>query len=334
MSYRLSAGMIAICIAIGFSGCQSMKMGENGTWNPMSSFTKSSAGSGDEFKTPVRMAVIWKETVMEKPGEGSARGFVGRVFFYDDRSQPIKAEGELTVYGYDNAEDKSNVSADRLYVFKQDEFQDHFAMSGVGPSYTVWTPWDKPGGLRRSVALVPVFKTAKGKVLKGGHTIGVLPGKDPDEDLAKTKKPYKVFGFNDKVKTASGSDGSSVKQASGIESGDNVDNVEYNVVRETRRIESVSIPVPPSLDRQMKSLPAQDLTKMLKDRQEQRVAAHANPNKTRIPAARVVSQEPADKSERAWHNNPTKESRGNFSKSTGVTKPTDEAMFGKPGRFK
>ncbi len=36
------------------------------------------------------------------PGKPVTRGFGGRIYFYNDRSQAVPVDGELVVYGFDD----------------------------------------------------------------------------------------------------------------------------------------------------------------------------------------------------------------------------------------
>lgn len=136
------------------------------------------------FASPQKMAVIWKETELRTPGQPPVRGFGGRIYFYDDENQPAKVDGELVVYGFDNSS-KSSV-ADQKFVFKKDKLQSHYGETELGHSYSFWVPWDKLGGDRKSITLIPAFKSADGKLVKGGQTVNVLPGPEPKDERTKT----------------------------------------------------------------------------------------------------------------------------------------------------
>ena len=144
------------------------------------------------------MAAIWKDSVFEKPGSASVRGFGARIFFYDVDNQAVKADGELLVYGFDDSNElkADNSKADRKYVFQADKFQSHFSETDLGPSYSVWIPWEKVGGFRKTITLIPVFKTADGRVLKSGQSMNVLPGRNPvtkdRKSIAKRERRYQI----------------------------------------------------------------------------------------------------------------------------------------------
>jgi hypothetical protein len=131
---------------------------------------------------PATMAAIWKETAIEHPGSLPVRGFTGRIYFYDKVDQPITIDGELTVYGYDDSQTSQNNVPDRKYVFPAREFASHYSKSHLGHSYSVWIPWEKHGGLRKSISLVPVFKTNDGRIIQGTLANLMLSGRAPKDD--------------------------------------------------------------------------------------------------------------------------------------------------------
>ncbi len=130
-----------------------------------------------EFKTPASMVAIWKPSTFEKPGSKSIRGFGGRFYFYDAQMEPIKVDGLLTIYGYDDAEGDTSGKADRKFVFESKTFQQHYSESGIGDSYSFWIPWGAVGGLEKTITLIPVFKSANGEIPESKPATIRLPGK-------------------------------------------------------------------------------------------------------------------------------------------------------------
>ena len=166
-------------------GCSSLKSDGNG-WNPLK--PNSTPKNGQATAQPVSMAVVWKDSVYEQPGVPSIKGFGGRFFIYDGRNNPVEVDGELIVYGYDESNpihsDGSHTGADKKFVFPRETLQRHFSQSDLGPSYSVWIPWEQVGGVRKSITLIPVFKTTEGNVLRCGHSLVVLPGRTPKTEPA------------------------------------------------------------------------------------------------------------------------------------------------------
>ena len=99
----------------------------------------------DELVPPVRLVTFWSDTVLHQPGKPAVRGFGGRVFFYgEDDSKPIEVDGSLVVYAFDAEHyDPSQQRPEKKYVFPADQLQEHFSNSDMGPSYSVWLPWDE-----------------------------------------------------------------------------------------------------------------------------------------------------------------------------------------------
>ena len=193
MRTSLLSLLALMAIAVAFPGCKSLNMnkmkGDKGIGLPraVEPVTKKEEV---KFGTPTQMAVIWKDSTYSQPGATPARGFGGRVYFYDEDNKPIRVQGELIVYGFDDSNRRSEQqapSADRKYIFRNHELQRHFGETELGPSYSVWVPWDKVGGFRKTIALLPVFKNSDGGLVRSSHTINVLPGKDdPNANIVDT----------------------------------------------------------------------------------------------------------------------------------------------------
>ena len=147
---------------------------------------------------PVTMVVTWKGAVYETVG-AKARGFGGRIFFYDEANNAVAADGELTVYGFDDSDKQpGDSSPDKKFVFRASEFQTHKSENGLGISYSIWVPWEKLGGYRKTISLIPIFKTVDGKILKGGQSVNVLHGKTPEKQLS-NNGPFKYLGASPAV---------------------------------------------------------------------------------------------------------------------------------------
>ena len=130
-----------------------------------------------EFKDPRSMVAIWKPSTFEKPGSTSIRGFGGRFYFYDAQNEPVKVEGLLTIYGYDDEQGDTSGKASRKFVFDSSTFQQHYSESGIGASYSFWIPWEKVGGFEKTITLIPVFKSINGEIPESKPATLRLPGK-------------------------------------------------------------------------------------------------------------------------------------------------------------
>jgi hypothetical protein len=134
---------------------------------------------------PKRMVAIWTDTVLHAAGKPSTRGFGGRLYFYDDKNNPIPVEGTLVVYGYDDSRSNSlSREPERKFVFRPEEFVSHSDTTQLGQSYSVWVPWDALGGYRTEVTLLPMFTTNQGTVIAGEQSKLTLPGLTPAPGMA------------------------------------------------------------------------------------------------------------------------------------------------------
>ncbi len=217
--------LMGLLLIVGMTGCagvkNSMRLSEkDSAWNPLHRLSAEKQEKQKEDAKPMSMAAIWSDSVMAKPGQKDIKGFGGRFYFYDEENTAIKADGELIVYGFDDSvKNRKEEKPDVKFVFKSDEFQSHYSESGLGPSYSVWLPWEEVGGVRKSITLIPMFKTEDGRLLKSGQSINVLPGKTPEVQLTATpERPYTVLGSSPAVmsQTSYQSDASNPGQSSGV----------------------------------------------------------------------------------------------------------------------
>jgi hypothetical protein len=134
-----------------------------------------------EYQIPRSMAVVWSPDVFIAPGAPPSRGFGGRIYFYNEKSQAIPVDGELVVHGYDETIRQSAGSnpakADKTFRFTAEQFTQHFSESQLGASYSVWIPWDQQQeGESRRIVLIPTFLSKDGKLVRGESSQVVLQG--------------------------------------------------------------------------------------------------------------------------------------------------------------
>jgi len=154
-----------------------------------------------QFMTPSSMVAVWKPSTFEKPGSKSIRGFGGRFYFHNAKNEPVKVDGLLTIYGYDDANGGTSGKADRKFVFESSTLQKHYSASGLGDSYSFWVPWDEVGGFEKTITLIPVFKSANGQIPESKPATLRLPGKKP-EVIASAQDS--LYGPGTQVISASG----------------------------------------------------------------------------------------------------------------------------------
>ena len=168
----MNQSLLRIAIVVAFAsaacGCKSLGFKPKSLW-PLDVETAP--------QTPARMAVIWSDTELFLPNQPATRGFGGRIYFYDDRHDAIAVDGQLVVYVYDDDQGTDRNQPDRKYVFTAEQFAKHKSGSELGPSYSVWIPWDAVGGPTKQLSLVPFFQSAEGgQIVSGELTRHRLPG--------------------------------------------------------------------------------------------------------------------------------------------------------------
>ncbi len=135
------------------------------------------------YQTPSTISVIWSPDVLTMTGKPPTRGFGGRVFFYNARSQAVPVEGELIVHGYRGdpmVGESEQVKADKKFAFTAEQLTSHFSPSELGASYSIWIPWDGADGYRTEVTLIPTFKVKDGGIVQGAPAKLNLPGRSLD----------------------------------------------------------------------------------------------------------------------------------------------------------
>lgn len=174
-------------------------------------------------ETPSRLVTTWTEATLSRPGETPKRGFGGRLaFFKQDSQDPVRVEGQLVVYAFDESgADPYKTEPTRRYVFPADQLAIYESPSQLGPSYSVWLPWDDRGGPEAKISLIARFEPKKGPVVVGEQTKHYLAGPTPAPapgggapQLALTPTPAEPAGVQTAGFQTSGVAGAAAAQAS------------------------------------------------------------------------------------------------------------------------
>ncbi len=130
-------------------------------------------------QVPRRLVSTWEDTVLTRMGSAPQRGFGGRILFFNAESEdPIRVDGQLVVYAYDEqGREPHETHPTRRYVFPAQQFVRHESECQLGPSYSVWLPWDEAGGERKNISLIARFEPRGGALVVGDQTRHMLPGK-------------------------------------------------------------------------------------------------------------------------------------------------------------
>ena len=161
------------------SGCTTFTKGKgskkDSPWESMKWWKK-------EYQTPTKMAVLWSPDLLTVAGQPPTRGFGGRIYFYNDKSQTIPVEGELVVHGFDETQKKATAGQeslpDKRFRFTAEQFTEHFSESDLGASYSVWIPWDSNEHTLKELTLIPTFVSSKGQAVQGAPAKVILPGRN------------------------------------------------------------------------------------------------------------------------------------------------------------
>jgi hypothetical protein len=171
--------MACLALSSGLGGCattkKSWKYAKNGDY-------KRAVGLKSDKplppEAPARVVSTWTETVLQQVGKTPQRGFGGRLMFFKPGTEdPVRVDGQLVVYAFDETDrEKHDTHPTRKYVFPREEFARHESESKLGPSYSIWLPWDEVGGKMKQISLIAKFEPYEGTYVMGEQTKHLLPG--------------------------------------------------------------------------------------------------------------------------------------------------------------
>ena len=182
-------GLAAVAVIVSAVGCETLtsdsaaskKKKKDASWF---SFKKK------EYQVPQSMTATWTHDILTLPGKPATRGFGGRFYFYNEKTQAIPVDGDLVVYGFDDTnKQQSNgdlSQPDKKFRFTAEQLTTHFTEGELGASYSVWIPWDEAYGAPKKIMLIPTFQTKDGRTVRGAAANLSLPGisKSPPEGPA------------------------------------------------------------------------------------------------------------------------------------------------------
>ncbi len=178
--YTTVAATLLAATLVACAGCSTAKSGD---WKLAKSLDIRRAIWWKEHKSdpqvPMRLVSSWTDAVLHRPGQKSQRGFGGRLsFFGRDGEDPVRVDGQLVVYAYDeNKGDPRSTQPTRRFIFPREQFERLESESTLGPSYSVWLPWDNEvAGPRKNISLIARFEPHGGPLLVGEQTRHLLPG--------------------------------------------------------------------------------------------------------------------------------------------------------------
>jgi hypothetical protein len=145
---------------------------------------------------PDKITALWSDTVLTQTGQPPIRGFGGRLMFYEgQKEEPIKVEGTLVVYAFDETDrDANNSRPDRKYAFTPQQLPAHYSKSKIGHSYSVWLPWDEVGGMQKEITLIVRFQPKEGPAAVSDPCRELLPGQIPPIRPTATTTPINQLG--------------------------------------------------------------------------------------------------------------------------------------------
>jgi hypothetical protein len=208
------SSIVAVCMLGIFTGCASLtdkSSGAKGKKKEGWSWFKKK-----EYQEPKSLVAIWTEDTFAQPGKPMTRGFGGRLYFYNEKSQAIPVDGELIVYGYEEDPAKPSngtwpseaelAATSKKFGFTPEQFTQHFAESELGASYSVWIPWDAAGSDQKKITLCPMFISKTQRTTRGEIAKLNLSGKKADSLASNKANPSLLDSIpNNTIQLASAS---------------------------------------------------------------------------------------------------------------------------------
>jgi hypothetical protein len=246
------ARLLIIAMLLASSGCSTL-----GALRAEWPWSEEKKREAIENMTPVRIVTFWSEMVLNSSEGPPVRGFGGRVYFYNKYGKPVKVNGTLTVYAYDdtdkNEDTASRSEADFTFIYKPEEFANYYSKSEMGESYSIWLPWDSVGGEEREISLLPKFVDMQNNMITGQMSLNILPGKKAKAKLQPLSDAQRFLKKQLESQYGKDVDVSPLMGPTGA--ADSWVNQEVMDEVKSRRRSSKSIPVSPELIRAMQNEP-------------------------------------------------------------------------------
>ncbi len=170
-------------------GCKQWNVAQSWSWLP---------GVEDPPQIPEKVMAVWSNAQLQPNNGEAVRGFGARLMFYDKNDKPIRVEGTLVVYAFDEQKPEGKSSrADRKYVFTPEQLKNHYSKSQLGHSYSVFIPWDKHGGPQQQVSLIVRFNPIGGPAIVGTQAKVMLPGEILNATEVAASRPPRVEGIGE-----------------------------------------------------------------------------------------------------------------------------------------
>ncbi len=148
----------------------------------------------DKPQTPTSVVAVWTELFLEPPGSPPTRGFGGRLTFYGPQNDaPVRVEGSLVVYAFEgDGDDQGDAKPLRKYAFSAEQLASHYSPSKLGPSYSVWLPWDRRKGPMRRIGLICRFQPVEGPPIVSKQALAVLHGPSKPDAAGRADPGYQA----------------------------------------------------------------------------------------------------------------------------------------------
>jgi hypothetical protein len=125
-----------------------------------------------------RIVSLWEAAEGSDPEGMPTRGFAGQIMFFTVEDTPVKVDGKVVIYQYDQYDDTQlNPQPIHSFTFEPDAWNVHCTNGTLGQTYSVFVPYMAPNTGTVNCGLRVEFHCADGRKVSSDITSVLLLGK-------------------------------------------------------------------------------------------------------------------------------------------------------------
>lgn len=126
----------------------------------------------------VQVLCLWQSSTGRDPEGLPCRGFAGQIIFLSGGSTtPLAVDGDVRIYVFDDQGTLEERSVPRMWDFDSAAWNMHLTNSSLGPAYSVFIPYTRPGSQQASCTIRLRLTPKDGQPLFSETASIILPGK-------------------------------------------------------------------------------------------------------------------------------------------------------------
>lgn len=126
----------------------------------------------------VQVLCLWQSSTGRDPEGLPCRGFAGQIIFLSGRgTTPLAVDGDVRIYVFDDQGTLEERSVPRMWDFDSAAWNMHLTNSSLGPAYSVFIPYTRPGSQQAACTLRLRLTPKDGQPIFSETASVILPGK-------------------------------------------------------------------------------------------------------------------------------------------------------------